>query len=397
MKSSVYTPTIILMAVSIGICAGGNYFSQPLIHSMSLDLKQSETNIALVPTLAQAAYACGLLFLMPLGDIVEKRRLLFIMMLLAASGLLISGFSSNLYILLFGTVITGLFSSSAQLMIPLAASLAPINSSGRIVGFLISGLMLGILLARSLAGLLSSLFSWHIIYIICGVILLITTFILYRNLGRFPPEKNDHYLHTMRTLWQIFLTNKRLRVRAYIGGLTFAGISIMFTTMSLLLAPEPYHFSDFTIGLFGLVGIIGAVLANFSGKFIDQGYTHHISILCGLGLILSWFLFTFTTYHFIFYIIATVTIYSSLSAIHVTNQSIVYKLSNQAKSRFNAIYMTGYFLGASLGTTTGIYAWRHFGWLGACCLGMFYAICCLILCIYDAKQNPDIIKPIQHD
>ncbi|MDQ9010507.1 MFS transporter [Acinetobacter gerneri] len=384
MKSQIYTPTIILMAIAIGICAGGNYFSQPLIHSMSVELKLTETTTAWVPTIAQAAYACGLLFLMPLGDILEKRRLLFIMMLLASFGLLISGFSTNIYILLLGTLITGLFSSSAQLMIPLAASLAPANSSGRIVGFLISGLMLGILLARSFAGLLSTLFSWHVIYVICGSILLITTFILYRNISPFPPEKTDKYLHTMQTLYQIFRENSRLRLRAYIGGLTFAGISIIFTTMSLLLAPAPYHFSDFTIGLFGLVGIIGVFLANFTGKFIDKGYAHRISILCGIGLIVSWLFFYSLSYSLIFYVIATVIIYSSLSAIHVTNQSIVYQLSGTAKSRFNAIYMTGYFLGAALGTTTGIYAWRHFGWNGACILGLCYALCCFMLCVVDA-------------
>ncbi len=389
MKSNIYTPMIILMAVAIGICAGGNYFSQPLIHSMGLDLGLPETTVAWVPTLAQAAYACGLLFLMPLGDILEKRKLIFIMMLLAALGLLISGFSSNIYFLLLGTVITGLFSSSAQLMIPLAASLAPINSSGRVVGFLISGLMFGVLLARSLAGLLSTLFSWHIIYVICGVILFITTFILHRNIGTFPPEKTDTYRHTMRSLYDIFISNQRLRTRAYIGGLTFAGISIMFTTMSLLLAPAPYHFNDFTIGLFGLVGIIGAFFANFTGRFIDKGYTHAISILCGIGLIISWFLFYCMQYSLIFYVIATILIYSSLSAVHVTNQSIVFKLSGEAKSRFNAIYMTGYFFGASLGTTTGIYAWRHFGWQGACILGLFYALSCFTLCLLDAKKFPN--------
>ncbi len=168
MKNALYTPTIILMAIAAGICTGGNYFSQPLIHSISLNLDLSETTTAWVPTLAQIMYASGLLFLMPLGDILEKRKLLFTFMLLASIGLIISGFSNSIYLLIFGTIITGLFSSAAQLLLPLAASLVPIQHSGRVVGFLLSGLMMGVLLARSLSGLMSSIFAWNMIYLVSG-------------------------------------------------------------------------------------------------------------------------------------------------------------------------------------------------------------------------------------
>ncbi|KKW77886.1 MFS transporter [Acinetobacter sp. Ag2] len=386
MKNTLYTPTIILMAIAAGICTGGNYFSQPLIHSMSLSLNISDTTTAWVPTLAQITYACGLLFLMPLGDILEKRKLLFIFMLLAAFGLIISGFSHNIYLLMFGTIITGLFSSSAQLLLPLAASLVPVQQSGRVVGFLLSGLMMGVLLARSISGLISTLFAWHVIYLISGFLLLIIAIILYRNIGRFPPTQSENYLKTIHSLPKIFFQNRRLRIRTYIGGLTFACVSLTFTTMSLLLAPAPYFLSDFTIGLFGFVGILGTFVANFSGKFIDQGYIHKISITCGFGLILSWLLFLLLDYHFIFYIFALLILYASLSAVHVTNQSIVFKLNQELRSRFNAIYMTGYFAGGALGTTTGSYAWKHFGWIGVCSLGLVFAILCLYCCISDAKK-----------
>lgn len=387
MKNILYTPTIILMAVAAGICTGGNYFSQPLIHSIGQSLHLAETTIAWVPTLAQISYACGLVFLMPLGDILEKRKLLFIFMLLASSGLMISGFSHNIYLLLLGTVITGLFSTAAQLLLPLAASLVPIQQSGRVVGFLLSGLMMGVLLARSLSGLMSTLFAWNIIYLVSGFLLLIIAMILYRNIGDFPATQSDNYVKTIRSLPQIFIHNRRLRVRSYIGGLTFACISLIFTTMSLLLAPAPYLFSDFTIGLFGFVGILGTFVANFSGKFIDQGHIHKISIYCGVGLILSWILFSLLAYHFIFYMIALLMLYASLSAVHVTNQSIVFKLNQALRSRFNAIYMTGYFAGGALGTTAGSYAWQHFGWTGVCTLGLTFALLCLACCIADAKNQ----------
>lgn len=387
-QSSIYTPTIILMAIAAGICTGSNYFSQPLVHSMALALDLPETTIAWVPTLAQVAYACGLLFLMPLGDILEKRKLLFILMLLAAAGLLISGFSHHIALIMLGTLITGLFSISAQLLLPLAASLVPIQHSGRVVGFLISGLMIGVLMARSLSGLMSTLLVWNVIYLVSGFLLLGIAFILYKKIGHFPATQSESYLTTIRSIPVIFKQNRRLRTRTYIGFLTFAGISMTFTTMSLLLAPAPYSFSDFTIGLFGFVGIIGTFIANFSGKFIDQGYIHRISILCGFGLILSWLLFLMLPYSFTFYIAGTLLIYSSLSAVHVTNQSIVFKLSQALRSRFNAIYMTGYFTGGALGTTAGSYAWQHFGWTGVCGLGLLFSILALFYCFQDAKLAP---------
>ncbi|WP_336138952.1 MFS transporter [Acinetobacter ursingii] len=386
-SSSIYTPTVILMAVAAGICSGSNYFSQPLIHSMAVALHLSETTVAWVPTLAQIAYAIGLLLLMPLGDILEKRRLLFVLMLLASLGLLMSGFSSHISWIMLGTVITGLFSISAQLLLPLAASLVPIQHSGRVVGFLISGLMIGILLARSLSGLMSTSFAWNIIYQISGFLLLIIAVVLYNKIGSFPATQSESYFKTIRSIPIIFKQNQRLRRRTYIGFLTFAGISMTFTTMSLLLAPAPYYFSDFTIGLFGFVGIIGTFIANFSGKYIDQGYIHKISISCGIGLILSWLLFTLLPFSFVYYVIATILIYSCLSAVHVTNQSIVFKLNQQLRSKFNAIYMTGYFTGGAVGTTAGSYAWRHFGWNGVCILGIIFAILALYCCLRDAKLS----------
>ena len=131
--------------------------------------------------------------------------------------------------------------------------------------------------------------------------------------------------------------------------------------------------------------MLGTFVANFSGKFIDQGYIHKISIYCGVGLILSWVLFSLLPYHFAFYIIALLILYASLSAVHVTNQSIVFKLNQELRSRFNAIYMTGYFAGGALGTTAGSYAWKHFGWTGVCILGLIFAVLCLYYCVRDAK------------
>ncbi|MCL9677602.1 MFS transporter [Acinetobacter sp. ACZLY 512] len=384
---SFYTPTLILMAIAAGICSGSNYFSQPLIHSIALSLALPETSVAWIPTCAQISYAIGLLVLMPLGDLLEKRQLVVILMVLAACGLLITGSADRLGWMIVGTILTGLFSVSAQLLLPLAASLVPITQSGRVVGFLISALMLGILLARSLSGLASTLWDWQIIYVISGIALLMIAFMLYRKLDVFPATQRQSYMQTLVSIPVLLKNSPCLARRAALGFLIFASVSMVFTTMSLLLAPAPYHFSDFSIGLFGFVGILGTLIANLAGHHLNERNVHWISYISAGGFIGSWILFLFLPVSFIFYILATLLIYASLSALHVTNQSIVFRLNQVLKSRFNAIYMTAYFFGGALGTAVGSYAWRHSGWHGVCLIGIGFGGLTLWIAYLDSKST----------
>lgn len=300
---SFYTPTLILMAIAAGICSGSNYFSQPLIHSIALSLARPETSVAWIPTCAQISYAIGLLVLMPLGDLLEKRQLVVILMVLAACGLLITGSADRLGWMIVGTILTGLFSVSAQLLLPLAASLVPITQSGRAVGFLISALMLGILLARSLSGLASTLWHWQIIYVISGIALLMNAFMLYRKLDVFPATQRQSYMQTLVSIPVLLKNSPCLARRAALGFLIFASVSMVFTTMSLLLAPAPYHFSDFSIGLFGFVGILGTLVANLAGHHLDEHNVHWISYISAGGFIGSWIFFYFylSLLYFIFW------------------------------------------------------------------------------------------------
>src|SRR3989344_1465649 len=163
------TPVLLLVAVACGLCAGSNYFNQPLLHSIATQLQVRDASAALIVTLAQVAYAAGLLFLVPLGDMLERRRLITTLMLLAALGLFTSGFAGSYTLLALGTVLTGLFSVAAQVLVPLAATLAAPGRSGRAVGLVMSGLLVGILAARSVAGLLSELGGWTLVYRVAGV------------------------------------------------------------------------------------------------------------------------------------------------------------------------------------------------------------------------------------
>src|SRR3990167_7647597 len=213
------TPVLLLMAVACGLCAGSNYFNQPLLHSIATQLQVRDASAALIVTLAQVAYAAGLLFLVPLGDMLERRRLITTPVVLAALGRCTSGVAGSYTLLARGTVLTGLFSVAAQVLVPLAATLAAPGRSGRAVGLVMSGLLVGILAARS------------------------------------------------------------------VGGLSFASVSVLFSTMALLLAGPAHRLGDAGIGLVGLAGVAGALMANVAGRMADRGQAQ-VATAVSVGLLL---------------------------------------------------------------------------------------------------------------
>ena len=260
-------PVLLLMAVATGLCAGSNYFNQPLLHSIAVELQVSDATAALTVTLSQVAYALGLLFLVPLGDKLERRGLAVGLMLLAGGGLFISGYAGSFPVLLVGTVVTGFFSVAAQTMVPMAATLSDTRRSGQAVGWVMSGLLTGILLARSVAGVLSDVGGWSTVYRAAGVAMWGVAGALWWVLPRSRNPLPASYLQTLRSLGSLAAQYPRLRSRSLLGALSFASVSVMFSTMTLLLSGPVYQMSDRDIGLLGLVGVAGALMASVAGRW----------------------------------------------------------------------------------------------------------------------------------
>jgi predicted MFS family arabinose efflux permease len=382
--------TLWLMAATCGLCAGANYFNQPLIHSIQLFFAISAAQAQLTVSIAQVSYALGLFFLVPLGDILKKNTFIPVLMALAAMGLLISGFAQNIYMLWLGTAITGLFTIAAQVLIPLSAVLVEPKKTGAVIGFLMSGLFIGILLATSLAGLLSNLFAWNSIYLLSAVLLLILTVLLGLRLPHTATVPLD-YLAMFASMWTLIQTQPRLLIRAGIGGFAFASMSTLFSTMALLLSAAPFGLSDFQIGLIGLMGIVGAIFSQFAGKLVDKG---HARVLTRVGitiLVSSWLLNYLSQYYLGAFLVGFATINLAIATLHITNMNIIYQLSDSAKSRLNSIYMTLYFVGAASGSALGIFAWNHGGWSLTCLVGLALALCSAGCVLLDAVKYP--IRP----
>ncbi|MFW2002311.1 MFS transporter [Acinetobacter ursingii] len=371
-----------LMGIACGLCAGANYYCQPLIHSIQADFGVPEAQAALTVTFAQVSYALGLLFIVPLGDVVNKTKFIPLLMFLAGIGLLLCGFAINLPMLWIGTVMTGLFSVAAQVLIPLATMAVKPEKIGEVVGFLMSGLLVGILLSTSLAGLLSNLFHWKVIYLLSAAFMFFTAYLLK---GRLPYVMRFqlNYAQIFNSMRHLLFEEKRLILRALVGACAFASMSTLFSTMALLLSSPPFHLKDFMIGIISLIGVFGALSTSYAGKLADRGYTIILTWAgCGL-LLISWTSFFFAKVSLMFYVIGFGLINWGLALIHTSNQNIIFNLRPDAKSRLNAIYMTLYFAGAASGSAIGIFAWRHGGWVMTCSAGLALTLLSALFALID--------------
>lgn len=373
------------MAAACGLCAGANYYSQPLIHSIQQYFSVSQSQAALTVTFAQVSYALGLLFIVPMGDVVNKTKFIPLLMALCAVGLFISAFSVNLPMLWVGTVMAGLFSVAAQVLIPLATMTVQPEKTGEVVGFLMSGLLVGILLSTSLAGLFSNLFHWKVIYVVSGVLMLLLAFALKSRLP-YVMKMKLNYGQVFISMGKLLKQEKRLVLRALTGGFAFAAVSILYSTIALLLS-SAYQLPDLLIGMVTLVGIFGALSTQYIGKYADQGFTNQLTwIGCAL-FILSWIFFYFGQTYLFSYILGFALIQLALALVHTSNQSIIFRLRPDAKSRINAIYMTAYFTGGACGSALGIFAWNHGGWTMTCLAGISLVFACIIFSLIDNLLN----------
>ncbi|MFG0676506.1 MFS transporter [Delftia sp. WSY_7] len=375
--------TLLLMATACGLCAGANYFNQPLLHSIAIDLGISEARASLTVTMAQVSYALGLLLLVPLGDMLERRRLVLGLMLLAALGMLASGMAHSFTLLAAGTLMTGLFSVAAQVLVPMAASFAAPGASGRAVGLVMSGLLIGILASRSVAGVLSDLGGWNAVYWVGALATAGVALLLRRALPLAQPAQRIGYGAVMRSLLTLAREQPRLRSRALIGGMGFATVSVLFSTMALLLAGPGYGFGDAQIGLIGLVGVAGALMANMAGRLADRGLEQRTTLAGGLLMLAGWGALWLGGTSLWWFLAGLLIVDAALQALHISNQNVIYALAPLARSRINAVYMTGYFIGASAGSAVGSAVWLHWGWTGASVAGLILSLATLAVVAWD--------------
>ncbi|MBJ9009956.1 MFS transporter [Citrobacter koseri] len=358
---------IVLMSVATGLAVASNYYAQPLLDTIANNFSLSASSAGFIVTAAQLGYAAGLLFLVPLGDMFERRTLIVSMTLLAAGGMLITASSQSLGMMILGTALTGLFSVVAQILVPLAATLATPDKRGKVVGTIMSGLLLGILLARTVAGLLANLGGWRTVFWVASVLMALMAIALWRGLPKVKSETHLNYPQLLGSVFSLFIHDGLLRTRALLGCLTFANFSILWTSMAFLLAAPPFNYSEGMIGLFGLAGAAGALGARPAGGFADKGKSH-LTTTFGL-LLLSWLAIWYGHSSVLALIIGILVLDLTVQGVHITNQTVIYRVHPDARNRLTAGYMTSYFIGGAAGSLISASAWQHAGWAGVCLAG----------------------------
>lgn len=355
-------PIILLMSVATGLAVASNYYAQPLLHTIGQQFSISNAAAGAIVTTAQLSYAVGLMLLVPLGDMFERRSLIVLMNLLSAGGLLISAFSTSIAMLIIGTALTGMLSVVAQILVPFAATLAAPHERGKAVGTVMSGLLLGILLARTAAGALADVGSWRTVYWVAAILMLCMSAVLWRVLPRYQSPTAMSYPQLLGSILRMFVEEPLFRARSLIGGLLFAAFSMLWTPLTFLLAGPPYEYSNTTIGLFGLAGAAGAYAANRFGRLADRGLGN-LATRVGLLLLLgSWGLMAFGKMSVLALLAGILVQDLAIQGVHVTNTSSIYRLRPEARSRLTAGYVTCYFIGGASGSLVSSWLYAHFGW-----------------------------------
>ncbi|MFK3710320.1 MFS transporter [Leclercia adecarboxylata] len=370
---------ILLMSVATGLAVASNYYAQPLLETIARNFSLSASSAGFIVTAAQLGYAVGLLFLVPLGDMFERRAMIVSMTLLAAGGMLITASSQSLAMMILGTALTGLFSVVAQILVPLAATLASPEKRGKVVGTIMSGLLLGILLARTVAGLLAGIGGWRTVYWVASVLMVVMALALWRGLPKVKSETHLNYPQLLGSVFSLFTHDKLLRTRALLGCFTFANFSILWTSMAFLLASPPFNYSEGVIGLFGLAGAAGALGARPAGGLADKGKSHLTTSVGLVMLLLSWAAIWYGHVSVLALIVGILVLDLTVQGVHITNQTVIYRVKPDARNRLTAGYMTSYFIGGAAGSLISAYAWQHAGWTGVCAVGTVMALVNLLV------------------
>ena len=361
------------------------YYAQPVLHNIAQSFSISSGTAGLVVTFSQIGYALGLASLVPLGDIVRRRKLVPAALTLTVVGLVVCAVAPNVTVLMIASLVVGTGTVAAQLLIPMAASMTAENSRGRIVGVMMTGLLLGILLARTVSGLIAEASNWRVVYLIAAAITMSLALILARNIPHEHERPRIRYAKLLSSAVAFLRTEPLLQRRALFGALGFATFSIFWTTMAFLLSGSPYHYNDLTIGLFGLIGACGALCANFAGRWTDRGWSAWTTILFAI-LVGGSFLFLWMGRHSLAMLIAGVVILDvGAQGLQVTNQSLIYRLAPQARSRINSAYMVCYFIGGGVGSAVGSLTYATHRWAGVCILGAAIGLVATVAGVLDAR------------
>jgi len=362
--------TVWIMAIACGGTVANIYYNQPLLAQMGQNFHVSSGQIGLIPTLTQIGVALGMFLFVPLGDMLERRRLIVIMLGVTACALVGAAISPSFGLLAVASLTIGVTSIEPHLIVPFAANLAGQKQRGQVVGSVMSGLLIGILLARTVSGFVGATLGWRAMYWIASGLMVGLAIVLGKFLPLSHPLSTMSYWQLLRSLPGLIREQPVLRESALFGAMLFGAFSAFWTTLVFLLAVPPYHYGSEVAGLFGLVGVIGASAAPLTGRLADRK-SPRLTVFLGIAITMSSFVvFWLFGEQLLGLIVGVILLDLGVQSGHVSNQARIYNLSPEVHSRLNTVYMVSYFLGGALGSSLGAYGWSVWQWNGVCLVGL---------------------------
>jgi predicted MFS family arabinose efflux permease len=378
----------LLLALTCGLSVANIYFAQPLLDAMAHDFGIAPAAIGTVVTFTQIGYAAGLILIVPLGDLRDRRRLIAGQIALSAIALVIVGTASHAAVLLAGLTVVGMLAVVVQVMVAYAATLATPDGRGRAIGTVTSGVVGGILLARFAAGTLADIGGWRTVYLVSAGLMLAMAVLLLRILPRRSQATmaGSSYLSLLRSTAALFVEEPILRERALFAFLIFANLNVFWTSIVLPLSAPPFALSHTAIGLLGVAGFAGALGARNAGRLADLGWAQRTTGLSLMLMLASWAAIACLLTSLWFVVAGVIMLDLALQAVHVTSQSLLVAARPNAASRMVGGYMVFYSIGSAVGGIASTMVYAAAGWTGVCMLGAGLSAAALLVWVVTASR-----------
>lgn len=369
----------LLLAIACGVAVSTIYAGQPLLVTIGAELAIDAGTIGVIVTITQVGYGLGLVLLVPLGDLVDRRRLIVTQLVLLAAAIMVVAAAGTAAILLAALAAVGLLAVVVQTVVAYAAALADGASRGRVVGLVTSGVVIGILLARTVSGVLADVAGWRAAYVVWAVALLAVAAAAHRMLDRRSrPVPTMRYGALLRSMVRLFVDEPVFRSRALLALLVFAAFSTLWSAIALPLSAPPLALGHAAIGAFGLAGVAGALAAIPAGRLADRGRAQLTTGIALALLVASWLPIAFAPKQLWVLAIGIVMLDLAVQAVHVSNQSLIVALRPEAGSRLIAGYMVCYSIGSGVGAAAATALHAAAGWIGVCVLGTTFSVLALL-------------------
>jgi len=375
------------MAFACGAAVANIYYAQPLLDAISSSIGVSPSAAGLLVTASQIGFAIGLALIVPLGDLLERRALVCRMLLVCCAGLVVIAVAPDFSVLAVAMIVVGVTSVVAQVLVPFAATLAGEHERGRIVGTVMSGVLIGVLLARTASGLIAEIGGWRLVYWLAAGGMLAVAALLWRMLPRSEPGTDMRYGVLLGSVLTLVRTEPVLRRRMVYGAMGMASFSALWTALTFLLSGSPYHYGEGTIGLFGLAGLAGVLGAQGAGRMADRGRLHIATGVFLVCVLAGWGLLAFGTVSLAAVLAGVVVFDFGIQGAHIANQNAIYAIAPDARSRVTTAYMTSNFIWGAFGSAGASAAFDAGGWGAVAALGMALASVALLAWVAEQLER----------